>query len=256
MPQFAPEIEQQHLVGTNGAMRLARRVVVGISGVLLGRDVGGIAGGQPFRVHPRHHRLLHVELGQRDAGRQALPDERKRLILDPIQGVGRGPVRGQRFGGPQRLEPLHQVARRHHLDAEVAHRLDRAGVDPGDVGDVVAGRVFHRHSLHALQQSAQAIFEPVAARIRLLLAGQAVQIVTLDGVDEAARFTRRRNEVVPPAGGHLLAGRQPRQPRRDRIRALEVVQKPAVETLVCKGALHLGDWQRHKDEYNAAAEGA
>ena len=31
-------------------------------------------------------------------------------------------------------------------------------------------------------------------------------------------------------------------------------RQPAVETLVCKGALHLGDRQRHKDEYNAAAE--
>ena len=254
MPQLAPEVEQQHLVGTNRPMRLPGRVVVRVSGVLLGRDVGGIARGQPFRVHPRHHGLLHVELGQGDAGRQALAHERKRLILDPIEGVGRGPVRGQGFGGPEGLESLHQVARRHHFDAEVAHRLDRAGVYPGDVGDVVAGRVFHRHFFHALQQSAQAIFEPVAARIRRLLTRQAVQIVALDGVNEAARFTFRRNEVVPPAGGHLPGGRQPREPSGDRVRALEVVQQPAVETLVCKGALHLGDRQRHKDEYNAAAE--
>ena len=74
---------------------------------------------------------------------------------------------------------------------------------------------------------------PASSRSRpaygLLFSRQPVEIVTLDRVHEAPRLAAGGNQVVPPPGGHLLARRQAGHPRRDRVRALKVVEQPAVE---------------------------
>ena len=112
--------------------------------------------------------------------------------------------------GPHRLEPLDQVARRHDLDAQRAHRFDRPGVDPRHVGNRVAGRVFHRHPARPVEQLLQPGGELLAAGVGPLLAGQRVEVVALDRVHQPAGLAARRDEVVPAPRRHLAGRREAR----------------------------------------------
>jgi hypothetical protein len=151
----------------------------------------------------------------------------------------------ERLLGPDRFEALYEIARRDDVHAQFADRFDRPRIHAGDIRNVVAWRVLHRHALHPFQQIAQPTDEAIPSGVGLLLAREAIEVVALDCMDETPRLAACRNEVVPAPGRHLLRRGQARQPRRDRIRSLEVVEQPSVESILDERALHVRDRKRH-----------
>jgi hypothetical protein len=57
-----------------------------------------------------------------------------------------------------------------------------------------------------------------------LLTRQLIEVVAFDGVNEPERLPLGRNEVVPPARGHVTATAQAGEPHGDRVRAVKVVE--------------------------------
>jgi len=61
--------------------------------------------------------------------------------------------------------------------------------------------------------------------------------VSFDGMDQAARFSRRRDEVKPSARGQMPVADETRQPLRDGISALKVIPEPPIQPLRSKRLL-------------------
>ena len=89
---------------------------------------------------------------------------------------------------PAGLEPLDEIARRHHVDAALADALDRPGVDARDIGDGALRRVLHREPPAAAQQGVEPGGERLASCVDQLLAGQLVEIVRFDRVHQLPRL--------------------------------------------------------------------
>ena len=243
--QLTPEIDQNALVGTNLPVGGASGLIVRIAGVLLRRHVRHRVGHQPLVAKPLDHRLLHLYFGQRGAGRHSLTDHLECAILDAIQPLTGREVCGERRLRPDRLETLREISRRDDRRPALPDRFDRPGVDARHVGDGVARRILHRHSLDTLQQVAKPCRQLLSSGVHVLFAGQLIEIMALDGVHQPARRALGRDEVVPAPGGHLSRSRQSGEPRRNGVETLEIVEQPAVELLVPESPLDSVDRQRH-----------
>ena len=92
----------------------------------------------------------------------------------------------------------------------------------------------------------EALGQRVAAGVDDRRAGNAVQVVALDGVDEPGRRALARDEVVPPPGGHVARVRDAGQAGGDRVHPPEVVQQPAVKAILAERGLHCRDVERHE----------
>ena len=224
--QLAPQIEEQHFVPADGAVGRGGGEVVRVAGVGLRADDRGAVAPQVLVAERLDHLLLDVELGEGAAGGERGADEGERPILDPIQADGGVLVRGQRGVVPDRLEPLDEVARRHHLHAVRPHQLDGAGVDPRQVGDGAVLRVFHRQPAPAGEQGLEALGQRVAPGVDDRRARNAVQVVALDGVDEPGRraFARDRGSTSAgwpcgPSPRRRSGGRRPGSPPGSRTAA-------------------------------------
>ena len=126
--------------------------IVRIAGVGVDGDHRILVRDQPFVTKPARHELLDVVFGGRRAGAHAFADGIERAILDAVERVGREAMRRDLRVGPARVEPLHEIARRDDLDAARADRLDRACVDPREIGDVAARRILHREAPDAVEE--------------------------------------------------------------------------------------------------------
>src|SRR5688572_2733736 len=69
--------------------------------------------------------------------------------------------------------------------------------------------------------------------------------MTLDRMHDAARLARRGNQVVPPAGRHVAAAVEPRKSRGNRVRAVKVVEQPAIQAVRAESPLDGGHVERH-----------
>ncbi len=139
---------------------------------------------------------------------------------------------------PDGREPLDEIAGRHHVDAQLPDALDRARIHAGDVRDRPVRRVFHRQATLALEQPAELSLELEASRVAGGRPGQVREGPRFDLVNQPARLTVCRDEVVPAARGQVAAlARDPRDVGGNRIQAAEVVEQPAVEPLGLKGRL-------------------
>ncbi len=105
--QLAPQVEQDNLVQADRPIQGRGRLVVRVAGVLLGRDNRGRIADEPLFCEPLHHRLLYLELVQ--SAPDALFDQLKRPIFDPVEPVRRRAMCRQRLSRPNRLEPLHEI---------------------------------------------------------------------------------------------------------------------------------------------------
>src|SRR5882672_12331421 len=86
--------------------------------------------------------------------------------------------------------------------------------------------------MHALHQLAHAALELLASGIARDGAGQMREHITLDHVDESARFTGGGDQVVPAARREMTAAFvETADFCGDRIAAVEIVQEPGVETV-------------------------
>ena len=132
--------------------------------------------------------LLHLGLAARRLLAHLLGDEAERDVVGGARVLGRFQVHRPLLVVPARLEQLDQIARRHDLDAERSHQLDRAGIDARDIGIGVARHVFHGHPLGALHRAPHAGFEFLPAQIDSLRAGHMIERRRLDAVDQLARL--------------------------------------------------------------------
>lgn len=149
-------------------------------------------------------------------------------------------MRGQSVRRPQRLELLHEVARRHHVGTARAHQFNGAGVDARHVRDGGKRRVFHRHRPASVEDAPQAGLEFDATRVLDGVAGQVGQRATLDLVDQGTGITSDRDQVEPPARGHVPGRRQTGDPAGHRVGSVEVVEQPPVEMGRAEGRLDGG----------------
>jgi hypothetical protein len=112
-------------------------------------------------------------------------------------------------------------------------------------------RVFHRHRAAAGEELAQPGVEFDPAGVLERAAGQVREGALLDLVDEGPRLALRRHEIEPAARGHVPGAGQAGDPPRDGIRAVEIVEQPAVEAGCAKGRLYGGYVKGHTDfEYS------
>ena len=155
-------------------------------------------------------------LGERPARRaQAVAAIVERPILDPVQLLGRGPMRGELRRRPARLEPLDQVAGRHDLDAARADRA-RSCRRPRATRRGSRSRASTPSPRAQRRRAAASARRRAAARPAYDRSspGQCVEVVALDGVDQPARLAGRRDQVVPAPRGHVAAAGQAGQPTR------------------------------------------
>ena len=243
--QLAPQIEQDDLVLPYLTWPGGIWSVMRVAGVLLDRDDRGGVCDEPFVPEPAQHCLLEVDLGKRPPGRARRADQLEGPILDAVQPLGGRSVRRIGLLGPDRLEPLHEIARRGDVDVQMLNGLHRSRVNPRNIGDRVAWRVLHRHAFEAAEHVAQARRQRLALRVGGLGAREMIEVVRLDGVDKLARFAAGRNHVEPPSGRQLRAAVEPGEPAGDGVGSVEVVQQPPVERFLFQCALNSRDGQGH-----------
>ena len=216
-----------------------------IPGVLRRRDVRLRVAHEPRVAEPSGHQLLNVVLSRRHAVAQPARHRVERAIFDVIEDVRCLPVRRHLVRVPDRREPLHEIARRHHVHTGLAHELDCAGVYPGNVWNRAVCRVFHRDAPHAAEQAVQPGFQLIAAGVALGRTGQVRERIFLDRVDQGSRLAGGGNQVIPPPRRQVapLAGDRGHV-GGDRIQAAKVVEQPAVKAVRRECRLHGGDVQR------------
>ena len=216
-----------------------------IAGIGAQGDVRRRIADQSFVLEPVDHLLLEVVLGQPLAASQRPARALEGAILDAIQRLRRAHVRRALCRRPRCLEALDQIARRHDVNAARANQFRRPRVDTREIRDRAQRRIFHRDASHTVQEVIETRRELFTPRIRLLLAGQRVEVVPLDLVHERARRAGRGNQVVPPPRGHVRPVGEPCQPGGDRVGPLKVVEKPAVQAIGAKAPLDGGHVERH-----------
>ena len=188
----------------------------------------------PSCPNPARHQLLDVVFGRRRPRPYALGNRLECTVLDPVEALGRRAVGRDRLRVPARLEPLHEIARGHHLDAARTDVLDRAGIHAGQVRNGALWRVFHREPPAAGEHAVQPGGERLPACVDQLFAWQLVEVVRLDRVHQLPRLPVGRNHVIPASRGHLAAAGEAGQRRGHRVGSVEVVEQPAVETVGCE----------------------
>ena len=225
--------------------RSARRLVVRVAGVLLGRHVRRGVGDQAFLGEPLQHQLLDVELRRRDAVAQAARRLGERLVLDAVE-----PLRRPRGACATAARP--SAPRSAGRDRPTTPRRRRAR-GPSRWCRRRPGRGTGWRSRASTPwrrgQRPPAGVSRVRATARpayvVLGPGQVVEVVALDRVDEAPGLAVRRDQVEPAAGGQLPAAAvEPASRARNRVRPLKVVQQPAVEAVVLERVLDSGDVDR------------
>ena len=143
---------------------------------------------EPFFLEPAGHLLLHIELGHMNAIADASSHALERTIFDSVKCSRRLPMGRQRVIIPHRFEPLHQIARRVHFDSTLSNQLNRAGINSRDIWDGALRRIFHRNTLHSGQQSCEFCIELFPSRIRRLAAGQGIEGLPLDRMNQPFRL--------------------------------------------------------------------
>ena len=214
--------------------------------VLLCCHNGARIADKPLVVEPRGHLLLHRKFGHRLGIAHALRHELERAILYAMKGRRRFAVRFQCVCVPDRFEPLHQITGRGHVDPASPHELQRAAIDPRDIGNRAVARILHRHPRHAAQQLRQSFIELLTAGVYRLFPGKRIERSALDCVDQPSRLTCCGNQIEPAARRHFRAACRSQQARRDGIRAVKIVKEPPVEPLGFQRLLDRGNVKRHE----------
>ena len=142
-----------------------------------------------------------------------------------------------------------RVPGRYDVGAQPPHGVHRAAVDAGYVRDGAAGRVLHRQ-LPAADHRGQPRLQLFAPGVYAPPARQVVEHVALDAVDQRLRLAAGRYQVVPAARRQAAAAIQAGHRPRDRVRAVEVVQQPAVQPFLAQGVLHGADVDDHVSQYS------
>ena len=181
--------------------------------------------------------LLHFRLAHRAVPADPLGDEGKGYVERRARVLSRFLMHGPLFVIPARLEHLHEVAGRNHVDTAGTDQLDRAGIDPRNVRVGVAGHIFHGHPACAADQRRDASFQLLPAQIRPCRAGQMIQRMRLDAMLQLAGFTVCGNEIEPAAGQHRFA-RQADHAAGQHIEPAEIVKEPAIKTQLPDGRLN------------------
>ena len=124
-----PEIDEQRsrpCLITRGCVR--RRLVVRIRRVRAGRHVRTVIGAESDSLELVRESTPSAR-ARRSAGRRASrsPASASAALRDARDLLRRAQVRRDVLGVPRRVEARHQLARRHHRRARLAHHLDHAG---------------------------------------------------------------------------------------------------------------------------------
>jgi len=245
--QLTPEVEQDEVVGANGPGGGRRRQIVRVAGVFTGRDVWLGVADEALVGEPSRHQLLDVVFRGRHPVSRAARDSVERAILDAVELVRRGAMRGDLRVMPHRGEALHEVARRSHLDAEPTDQLHRASVHSRDVRDRAERRVFHGDAAHAGEQPLQSAFELLASGVSLGRARQMGQRARFNRVDQSPGLAGSGNEVVPsPRGEVATLPADAGHVERDRIDAPKIVEQPPVQSFGAQGNLNGGNVERRR----------
>ena len=196
------------------------------------RHDGRVVGDEPALGEAGHEQVLDLVLGGVAAAAVLLADPGEGLVLGLVDGPAGAGVALDLPVVEAAEELLHQLARGDHLDAQRADELERAGVDPGQVGDAGHGEVLHgeppagQAGEHVLQAGPEGLPGGVALAPARDVGREGAQ---LDGVDEQARLAAGRDEVGPAPGEHVAA--EPQRADGGGVLAVEVVEEPAVELL-------------------------
>ena len=213
---------------------------MGVAAVRADADDRRAVGGQAVGPEVVEDRPLDLGLHRRPARADPVGDQLEGDVVGLAADPGGLLVHGPLVVVPDRFELLDQVAGRDHLDPRGPDELDRAGVDPGDVGVGVPGGIFHRQPAPARDQRGDLGLELGPAEVDALRARQVVEGAGLDLMDELDRLARGGDEVEEPAGAGLLA-LQVEDPPGQGVAAVEVVEQPAVEALFAEGILDRGE---------------
>ena len=138
--------------------------------------------------------------------------------------------------GEHGLKLADEVGGADHLLAEGTEKVDGAGIDHGDVHDVVVGGELHGHALGAGEHGLESGVKLLPTGIGRLAAGEGIEAGFLDAVDELARFARGGDEVVPAARDVGLWV-EAEDVSGDGVAMVVIVKQPAVEVGFAEGGL-------------------
>jgi hypothetical protein len=123
-------------------------------------DVGAVLPDQSFAAHGLAEPLHVVELGELAGtarrGAQPPADFAPAFGEEVVNELLRRRVGGHLFLGEHGFELAYQVGGADDLFAQAAEEVDGAGVDHGDVHDVVIGRELHGQAARAGEHGVQA----------------------------------------------------------------------------------------------------
>ena len=227
----APDVDEEEVAFLDFRRVPGGRLVVRIRAVGVDADVGSVFPDEAGALHAFAEPLHHVEFGDLPftpiGGAQTAADFFPALLKDFVDGhLGDG-VADDLLFREDGLELAYEVGGADDLLAEAAQEFNSAGIDHGDVHDVVVGRVLHGDPAEPVEHGLQTGRELLPAGIHALRSGQAFKPALLDAVYELARLAIAGDEVVPAARNVRLFV-QPQDPGRNGIAVMVIVEEPAV----------------------------
>ena len=228
---FGPQVDQEHVAASNGAVLLRGGRVVGEGGVAIDGHDWVVVPSEIGGAKLLDKELLDVVLGDLLLLAQGLGDEGECGVFGR-QHVGGGAAVGLHLPGSEHcLHELHEVGAADDGGAGIgAYHFHGAGIDIADVGDGAVGAIFHGDLAgSALRQDcAQLLLQLLPADVVVLWAGHvggySAECSLFDGVDQPLGFAFGRDPEKPaPGSGGLEAGDR----GGDRILAAKVVEQPA-----------------------------
>ena len=239
--RLRPQVDEQEVAALDEGALLGGGLVVGIGGVGVDADVGIALRPQAGTVEGLEDELLDVELADRRAGLQARADEREGLLDDAMQvnlGVA---MTVELRRAPDRDEALHEIGGGNQLAAERTQQLGGSGVEARHRGELVVGAVLATQAAGTTHQLGDAVAIALPGEVGALAARQVIEHRRLELVDQLARLTGARDQVVVAAGDQLVARGQAEHVEADRVVVLEDEKEPAVEVGFGEGGLDLGN---------------
>ena len=146
-------------------------------------------------------------------------------------------VAGHLVGGEHGFKLADQVGGTDDLLAEGAKEFDGSRVDHGDVHDGVARGILHGQAVRAGEHGVERGGQLLPAGVDGLWCREGVEAAGFDAMDELARLTDSRDEVIP-AAGDVGVRIEAKDACSDGIAVVMIVKEPAVEGGGAKSGLN------------------
>jgi hypothetical protein len=237
--ELGPDVDEDEVAAADGFGGGAGGLVVGVGGVGADGDVGAVLGDHASLCDSALEEFDDGEFVSAAVGADAGADLAPAFGEDVVEAALGFVVGGDLGFGEDGFEVADQVGGRDDVFFEGAEEFYCARVDERDVHDGVARGVLHGDLCRAGEHGLEFGFELLPGGVFGFGAGEEVEFVGLDAVDEFLRLALGGDEVVPAAGD--VAAGDSQDAVGEVVAVVVVVEEPAVEIIFAEGGLDGGE---------------